>query len=230
LAHAQIALLIFEASSISETFSFQRVVGSVFCFPSAPSIFIDHPTAILPMCHRGAITRSHAALRPTRPHLPLPVSSPFHDLPELWHAGCIDCTFVSSLFISLRRSDASSFSVRGIRPGQTRYFQSMSLVNQRALAQNESPRTIRLKAVIAIFSLPDLSCEGQDQRGGDGRFVFHFYCTGCEPNSRLLVRFHPCDRNLIVRAQGCCSHFFMRKGLVADRHTGPMFMTRPHVA
>jgi hypothetical protein len=133
LAHAQMPLVIFEASSISEISGFQHAVVSVFCIPSPPTcripllgVFIDYPTAILPMCRRGAITRSHAGLPPTRPHFPLPVSSPFHDLPELWHAGCIDYTFASSLFISVRRGDASSFSVLRMNPGRTHYFQSVT--------------------------------------------------------------------------------------------------------
>jgi hypothetical protein len=79
-ARVQMPFIIFEGSSICKMAGLQRAMVGLFRFPSPPSCriqllrsLINYPTEILSTCRRGAITRSDAALPPSKPYLPLAV-------------------------------------------------------------------------------------------------------------------------------------------------------------
>jgi hypothetical protein len=230
-------LVVFEGSSIREISGFQHAMLSVFQFPAPPAcsiaflrVFIEYPTDVLSIRHRSARMKAHAQSAPTKPHLPVAVLPPFQDLPELWRAGCPDRTFASSLFISLRVSDASCFSVSGSNSRHPRYFRVVGLSGQTMSQPERSPPTVPLEPVIAMFSFLNIRCEKQNKHRLYGQFIFHIVCDICGPSSQILVKCPPSGSDFTVSTQGCCSHFFVGKDLPQDRRTGEMLITRPHIA
>jgi hypothetical protein len=236
-AQAQMPLVIFESSTIIQILGFQHATLKVFRFPAPPTcsiaffrVFVEYPTEILTASRRGALANSRTVSSPMRPHLALAVFPQFHDLPELWRAGCVDRTFDSSLFISLRIGDAPCSSGPRSTSGRSRYFRSVGLETRRRSHPPEARPTVAIEQVFAMLSFPHLECQAHTKRGRAGSFLFHVSCNLCDRNLQVLVKCPATALGLTVTTQGCCSHFFIGKGLAEDRRNGDMFITRPHAA
>jgi hypothetical protein len=236
-AHADMPLVTFESTSLKKITGFQQAALCVFRFLAPPTcsiaflrVFIEYPIEILFSRRRLTIPESHAELPSTKPDLRVAVSSPFHDLREVWRADCPDPSFTSSLFISLRISDALSFALPAGKSGHTRYFRSVGAEGQSSSQPEKSPPTVPLDSVIAMFSFPNLLCEDHSKSHLGRQLIFHVFYEICGSDSDVLVKCPPSASAFPVSTQRCCSHFVIGKGSPRDRRSGDMIVTRPQIA